>query len=101
MKMLVFILILIAILIIGFCLGLTSKKKKMRITVGIVLIVVSIISYPLLVPVFGEWKALEGVASLMFFNFILLVGGIITLIAGFFTKPFSKGIESLNNDKPQ
>jgi hypothetical protein len=66
MKILVFILILIAISIIGFGLGLTSRKRKMRITVGITLMIVSIISYPILVPVFGEWKALEGVASLMF-----------------------------------
>jgi hypothetical protein len=101
MKMLVLILILIAILIIGYCLRLTSGKKKTRITVGIALMIVSILSYPILVPIFGEWKALEGVASLMVFHFILLVGGIITFIAGFFTKSFPKGIESPNNNKPQ
>jgi hypothetical protein len=99
--MLVLILMLIAILIIGFCFGLTSEKKKIRIAAGIALIIVSIINYPILVPVFGEWKAFEGVASLLVFDFILLAGGIITLIAGFFTKPFPKGIESPNNNKPQ
>ncbi|MEH7009450.1 hypothetical protein V7087_01300 [Neobacillus niacini] len=87
--MLVTILILTAILIIGFCIGLTTKQKKRRIIVGISLTLISIISYPVLVPILGEWKALEGVASLMVFNFILLLGGIITLIAGFFTKSFA------------
>jgi hypothetical protein len=63
----------------------------MRIAVGIALVIMSIISYPILVPVFGEWKAFEGVASLMAFNFILLVGGFVTLISGFFIKGVSKG----------
>jgi hypothetical protein len=99
--MLAFILILIAILIIGFGLGLTSQKRKKRITVGITLMIVSIINYPILVPIFGEWKALEGAASLMFFHFILLIGGIIILIAGFFTKPFPKDIEPPNNNQAQ
>jgi hypothetical protein len=70
---------------------MTTEKKKMRIAVGIALVIMSIISYPILVPVFGEWKAFEGVASLMAFNFILLVGGFVTLISGFFIKGVSKG----------
>lgn len=87
--MLVTILILTAILIIGFCIGLTAKQKKKRIIAGILLTLISIFSYPLLVPILGEWKGLEGIASLMVFNFILLLGGIITLIVGFFTKSFA------------
>ncbi|MCM3410388.1 hypothetical protein M3676_10375 [Metabacillus litoralis] len=46
----------------------------------------SIISYPLLVPAFGELMALEGVVSLMVMNIILLIGGILTSIVGMFTK---------------
>ncbi|WP_157723710.1 hypothetical protein [Domibacillus aminovorans] len=91
------ILILIAIFVIGISLWLSKQNKKARITVGLVLIVVSIISYPMLVPILGEWKALEGVASLMVFNLVLLVGGIITLIAGFFTKSLSEGVHPSNN----
>ncbi|MGG3451790.1 hypothetical protein ABER98_18345 [Domibacillus aminovorans] len=95
--MLAIILILIAIFVIGISLWLSKQNKKARITVGLVLIVVSIISYPMLVPILGEWKALEGVASLMVFNLVLLVGGIITLIAGFFTKSLSEGVHPSNN----
>lgn len=95
--MLAIILILIAIFIIGISLWLSKQKKKARITVGLALIVVSIISYPMLVPILGEWKALEGVASLMVFNLILLVGGIITLIAGFFTKSITESINPPNH----
>lgn len=46
----------------------------------------SIISFPILVPVFGETMALNGVASLMVMNFILLIGGVLTSIVVFFTK---------------
>ncbi|RFU69617.1 hypothetical protein [Bacillus sp. V59.32b] len=92
--MLVFILIIIAILIIRFSFSLTSGKKKLRIIVGSILTIVSIFSYPLLVPVFGEWNGFDGVASLMVFNFILLLGGIITLIASLFMPR-----ESMNNNE--
>jgi hypothetical protein len=94
------VLILIALLIVGFCLVLTSNNKKKRIITGIVLII-SVFVYPLLVPAFGEFGGLGGVVSLMAFHFILLVGGIITLIVGFFTKPLSKNLESHNNNKQQ
>ncbi|CAH0343875.1 hypothetical protein BCI9360_00102 [Bacillus sp. CECT 9360] len=49
---------------------------------------------PLFVPVFGEWNGFDGVASLMFFYFILLLGGIITLIASLFMPK-----ESMNNNE--
>lgn len=83
--MLVTILLLLALLIIGFGIGLTARQKKKRIIVGLVLIG-SVFLYPLLVPLFGEWMALDGVASLMVFHFILLLGGLVTLITGFFTR---------------
>lgn len=65
---------------------LTSKQKRRRILLGLLIILTAIFSYPILVPVFGEWKAMEGVASLIVFNFMLLIGGLVVLVAGFFTK---------------
>ncbi|WP_251406884.1 hypothetical protein [Metabacillus litoralis] len=67
-------------------LSFTKQKRKKRILVGIGLILYSVISYPLLVPAFGELMALEGVVSLMVMNIILLIGGILTSIVGMFTK---------------
>ncbi|OCA84097.1 hypothetical protein A8F94_15335 [Bacillus sp. FJAT-27225] len=87
--MLAIILILIAIFITGISLWLSKEKKKARIKVGLSLIVLSILSFPMLAAIFAEWKAIEGVASLMAFNLTLLIGGSITLIAGFFTKYLS------------
>ncbi|WP_053366569.1 hypothetical protein [Bacillus sp. FJAT-27245] len=84
--MLAIILILIAIFITSISFWLTKEKKKTRIKVGLWLIVLSIISFPMLAAGFAEWKAIEGVASLIVFNLTLLVGGLITLIAGFLTK---------------
>lgn len=60
-----------------------EQKRKKRILIGIGLILYSILSYPLLVPVFGELMAINGVASLMVMNFILLIGGVLTSIVGF------------------
>ncbi|WP_456277370.1 hypothetical protein [Bacillus sp. AK128] len=84
--MLVTFLIIAAIIITILCIRMTAKQKKNRIVTGVVVILFSILGYPLLVPLFGEWMALEGVASLIVFHFLLLVGGVITLITGFFTK---------------
>ncbi|MFY0784126.1 hypothetical protein AB1K18_28320 [Peribacillus simplex] len=94
------VLIMIAILIVGFCLVLTSNNKKKRIITGIVLIF-SVFVYPLLVPTFGEFGGWDGVVSLMAFHLILLLGGIITLIVGFFTKSLSKNLESHSKNKQQ
>ncbi|SFA88108.1 MULTISPECIES: hypothetical protein [unclassified Bacillus (in: firmicutes)] len=84
--MLLIFLTILAIVITSLCLRLTSQNKRIRLIVGIGLTIFSIIAYPVLVPFFGEWNALEGVASLMAFHFLLFIGGIITIIAGFFTK---------------
>jgi len=43
-----------------------------------------------LVPFFGEWKGVEGVASLVLFSFFLLLGGLLTIIIGLFTKPAAR-----------
>lgn len=88
--MLLFIVMVIAVLITGFCIGLTSKQKRKRIISGVTLVIISILSYPLFISiVLDNWKgdSLEGVANVFAFDFILLLGGIVTLIIGFFTKP--------------
>jgi len=85
-NMLVVFLILLSLIMIVLSLTLTKQERKKRIVIGIGLILYSIISYPLLVPVFGELMALNGVASLMVMNFILLIGGVLTSIVGLFTK---------------
>lgn len=84
--MLVVFLIKLSLIMIVLSLFFTKQKRKKRIIVGIGLILYSIISYPLLVPAFGELMALEGVVSLMVMNIILLIGGILTSIVGMFTK---------------
>ncbi|WP_251395677.1 hypothetical protein [Metabacillus litoralis] len=84
--MLVVFLITLSLIMIVLSLSFTKQKRKKRILVGIGLILYSIISYPLLVPAFGELMALEGVVSLMVMNIILLIGGILTSIVGMFTK---------------
>ncbi|MDL4839440.1 hypothetical protein [Aquibacillus rhizosphaerae] len=88
-EVLLVVLIVIAVLIVGFCLAKTTHNKKKRIITGILLIL-SVFVYPLLVPFFGETGGLEGVVSLMVFHFTLLLGGFITLIVGFFTKSLSE-----------
>lgn len=85
--------IVFSILIVGSCLVKTSHKKKKRFIAGILLIL-SVFTYPLLVPFFGGFGGLGGVASLMVFYFILLVGGLITVIAGFFTKSERKSLNT-------
>lgn len=94
------VLIVIGLVVVGFCLVKTSHNRKKRIITGIVLML-SVFIYPLLVPFFGGFGGLGGVVSLMAFHFILLVGGIITLIVGFFTKSLSENLESQNNSKRQ
>lgn len=80
--------IILALSIIALSLYLTTRNKKNRIITGIVLIL-SVLTYPLFLPILHETnilKGLEGTANLMVFYFIILIGGIITLIAGFFTQ---------------
>ncbi|TDK61810.1 hypothetical protein E2K98_13075 [Bacillus salipaludis] len=94
------VLIIIAILIVGSCLIKTSFNKRKRIITGIVLIL-SVFLYPMFVPFFGGIGGLDGVVSLMAFHFILLVGGLLTLIVGFFTKSEYKKIDKQTNNKQQ
>lgn len=84
--MMLFFLTILAIMITSLCLRLTSRNKKRRLIAGLGLIVFSILGYPFLVPFFGEWKAFEGVAHLIAFHFLLLIGGMVTIIVGLFTK---------------
>ncbi|MFJ8244764.1 hypothetical protein [Peribacillus asahii] len=97
-ELLLLVLVVMAILIISFCLVFTSNNKKKRIITGIILII-SIFVYPLFVPVFGEFGGFGGVVSLIAFHFILLLGGIIVVIAGLFTKPLPKNLESHSEAK--
>jgi ABC-type glycerol-3-phosphate transport system permease component len=95
-EVLLVILIILGVLIVGFCLAKTSHRKKKRIITGMVLLL-SVFTYPLLVPFFGEFGGLDGVVSLIAFYLILLIGGVITLIAGFFTKSPPRSVDSLSN----
>jgi len=79
---LVLVLILIAILITGICLFCTKRKREARILVGLVLILFSVANYPVTAPFFIDWKGLEGTVSLLFFNLVLLICGIATLVRG-------------------
>ncbi|MGF9891017.1 hypothetical protein ABEX78_20385 [Priestia megaterium] len=78
----VFVLILIAVLIIGICLVGTKKKKRARVMVGIVLILFSFLNYPIFSPFFMHWNGLEGTVSLLIFNLIVMLGGITILSMG-------------------
>lgn len=86
--MILFFLTILAIGITSLCIRLTSRNKKRRFISGLGLMIISIISYPFLVPFLGEWKAFEGVANLMAFHFLLFIGGIVTIIVSFFTKQY-------------
>lgn len=82
------IFIILALTIVCLSLYLTTRNKKNRIITGIVLIL-SVVTYPLLLPLLHETKVLQGLdgtATLMLFYFIVLIGGIVTIIAGLFTK---------------
>ncbi|KQL36065.1 hypothetical protein [Psychrobacillus sp. FJAT-21963] len=84
--MILAIFIILALAIVCLSLYLTTRNKKNRIITGIVLIL-SVLTYPLSLPLLHETKVLqglEGTATLMLFYFIILLGGIITIIAGLF-----------------
>ncbi|ALC85400.1 hypothetical protein AM499_05905 [Bacillus sp. FJAT-22090] len=86
--MILAIFIILALAIVCLSLYLTTRNKKNRIITGIVL-TLSVLTYPLSLPLLHETKVLqglEGTATLMLFYFIILLGGIITIIAGLFTK---------------
>ncbi|MEH7011109.1 hypothetical protein V7087_09830 [Neobacillus niacini] len=82
------IFIILALAIVCLSLYLTTRNKKNRIITGIILIL-SVLSYPLLLPFLHEIKVLQGLdgtATLMLFYFVILIGGIVTSFAGLFTK---------------
>jgi len=82
------IFIIVALAIVTYSLSLTTRKKKNRIITGIVLLL-SVFTYPLTLPLLHETKVihgLEGTASLIVFHFLISLGGMITIIAGIFTK---------------
>lgn len=84
--MLLFSSIVIALLLVGLILKLAPGNKRKRVIAEICLMIGSAVTYPIFLLLFGEWKAIEGVASLIVFHFILLLGGVTTLIVGLFTK---------------
>ncbi|WP_313893669.1 hypothetical protein [Psychrobacillus sp.] len=82
------IFIILAYAIVAFSLNLTKRNKKNRLITGVVLMI-SVLTYPLTLPLLHETKViheLEGTGSLIVFHLLLLLGGIITIIAGIFTK---------------
>ncbi|MGE8035636.1 hypothetical protein [Lysinibacillus sp. NPDC093692] len=86
--MILIIFIVVALAIVTFSLSLTTRKKKKRIITGIVLLL-SVLTYPLTLPLLHETKVihgLEGTASLIVFHLLILLGGMIVIIAGIFTK---------------
>ncbi|MGE7925829.1 hypothetical protein ACQKND_21950 [Viridibacillus arvi] len=82
------IFIILALIIVTFSLHLTTRNKKNRIITGVVL-VLSVLTYPFTLPLLHETKVLQGLdgtGALILFYLIILLGGIITIIAGIFTK---------------
>lgn len=82
------IFIILALAIVAFSLNLTKRNKKNRLITGVVLML-SVLTYPLTLPLLHETKVihgLDGTGSLIVFHLLLLLGGIITIIAGIFTK---------------
>lgn len=92
--MILVIFIILALAIVYLSLHLTTRNKKNRIITGVVLIL-SVLTYPLSLPLLHEAKVfqgLDGTVTLILFYLIILLGGIITIIVGIFTK--TKPIES-------
>ena len=88
------ILVGLAIIIFIYSLYLTEGNKKNRLIIGVIMLL-SVLTYPLTLPLLHEIKVihgLEGTASLIVFYLLIFLGGIITIIAGIFTK--KKPIES-------
>ncbi|MBM6617836.1 hypothetical protein [Bacillus suaedaesalsae] len=85
--MLMIVLLALGLLIISVCLGLTEKQKKQRLLVGSVLMLFGIFCpiFLVLLTLYGLPIGLNVEVSIMVFNFMLLIGGIITVIAGLFT----------------
>ena len=78
----------IAILIFIFALDFTKGNKKRRLITGVIMLL-SILTYPLTLPLLHETKVingLEGTGSLIVFHLLLSLGGVITVMAGIFTK---------------
>lgn len=78
----------LALLIFYFSLQLTEGNKKNRLITGVIMLL-SVLTYPLTLPLLHETKiiqGLDGTGSLIVFHLLILLGGIITIIAGIFTK---------------
>ncbi len=82
------IFIVLAIIIIIFSLHKTEGNKENRLITGVVMLL-SFLTFPLTLPLLHETKIihdLDGTASLIIFHLLVSLGGIITIIAGIFTK---------------
>lgn len=85
------------IIIISLATGFTIRRRIRRMIVSILLMLYAVFMYPWLVPMVGEWKGLDGVASLMLGHFLLLIGAIILFIASLFTEKEVKKADRLEN----
>ena len=91
--MLYAILLILSLVIVYFSFHLTAGNKINRIITGIVLIL-SIFTYPLTFTLIMEIKPeLDTVGVLVLFHLILLLGGIMAVIVGIFTKKLNKTIK--------
>lgn len=82
------IIIGLAILIFIFSLDFSQRKKKKRIITGVIMLL-SVLTYPLTLPLLHETNVingLEGTGSLIIFHLLIFLGGLITIILGIFTK---------------
>jgi Na+-transporting NADH:ubiquinone oxidoreductase subunit NqrE len=71
----------LAILIVGIYLSSTPYKRKIRLKLGFTLVILAIVSYPIPMYLYNlHWENLHAISDLIFFNLILFMGGIITLI---------------------
>ncbi|MDN4526611.1 hypothetical protein [Fictibacillus fluitans] len=84
--MIVVLFIFYSIILISLATGFTIRKRLRRTIVSILLMLYAVFMYPLLVPIVGEWKGLDGTASLLLSHFLLLIGAILLFIASFFTE---------------
>ncbi|ATP40866.1 hypothetical protein CSE16_12880 [Solibacillus sp. R5-41] len=83
----------LAIIIFIFSLHKTEGNKKNRLITGVVMLL-SFLTFPLTLSLheINVIHGLEGTGSLIVFHLLVSLGGIITIIAGIFTK--KKPIES-------
>ncbi|RXZ02359.1 hypothetical protein [Fictibacillus sp. S7] len=95
--MILALLILYALLMTSLATGFIIRKRIRRTILSILLMLYAVFMYPLLVPIVGEWKGLDGTASLLLSHFLLLIGAILLFIASFFTEKEVKQDNRLEN----